>query len=68
MVATQTTLILSALFAHGVFANIKFPKPHIECTPEVSEDKCLKGQYCSAEDGLWVYSIVFDPPLCFGTV
>lgn len=59
MVATQAALILSALFANGVFANISFPKPYIPCTPEVAKEKCLEGQYCSAEEGLWVYSIVF---------
>lgn len=61
MVATQAAFILSALFARGVFANIPFPNPYIECTPEVAKEKCLEGQYCSAEDGLWVYSIVLDP-------
>lgn len=61
MVATQAALILSALFANGVFANIHFPHPHIECTPEVAKEKCLEGQYCDADDSLWVYSIVFGP-------
>jgi len=52
MVATQTALILSALFAHGVLANIHIPNPYITCTPEVAERKCLQGQYCCEEDNL----------------
>ncbi|KAG0132211.1 glyoxal oxidase N-terminus-domain-containing protein [Tuber indicum] len=52
MVTTKTALILSALFAHGVFANIPFPDPYIECDPGAAEEKCLRGQYCSEEDEL----------------